>query len=326
MIGASRCRFCLGLALGFFAAVLLGELLTRLCSPDDLDHFLGDASPSTGIYRPDPELGADYRSLEAFRAEHSDRFRELEEPNQPHRTWLWLGNSFVQARGMLGDLAQADHRDIRMFYLRRNAEFPMQVAQMRLLLNSGLKPERVILVILPIDLVPLSKQPLHTILVNRKGAITYRWQAPAAPVDQLLHCSRLALLAWIRAGYNAEPSSFHIKQLVDEMPPSLTQDLTTVFRVIGQVSRQHDVPVTVLLLPNREQVFGQQGRAFQTFACDRCRIEGIDCLDASNLFLGETDKLSLFLADWHFTDKANRMVLDALYSHWQQRADRTRGR
>lgn len=311
----------MGSVAGFAAAILLGELITRLHLPDDLSPFLGEGSALIGIYRPDPELGADYRSPEEFRAKYGERLRELEQPNRAERTWAWFGNSFVQAQGMLGDMAQTDHRDIRMFYLRRNTELPLQLAQMRLLLDSGLKPERVILVILPIDIVPLGKQPLRTIAVNSHGAITYRRDPVAGPLDSLLDSSRLALLAWIRTGRNTGQPDFEPKRLTDKMSASLTRDLTTIFNVVGRVSRQHHVPVTVLLLPNREQIFGTAGHAFQDFVSARCRDEKIDCLDATNLFVSETDKLSLFLADWHFTDKANRIVLDALYAHFQRQQE-----
>ena len=318
MIRQLRLRFLLGLLAGFAGALLLGELITRLRLPEDLQPFLGEASPLTGVYRPDPELGADYRSVEDFREKYRDRLRELEEPNRPQRTWAWFGNSFVQAQGMLGDMAQTNHPDIRMFYLRHNSELPMHVAHLRLLLDSGLRPERVIMVILPVDLIPLGKQPLNTITVNSHGAITYRWRPAPAPFDAVLHSSRLALLGWVRSGRQTGYLPFQPRSRSDELPSSLTQDLATIFQVVGRISRKHDVPLTVVLLPNREQIFGKAGYPLQDFERERCRAEGIDCFDARDLFVNERDKLSLFLPDWHFTDKANRMILDALYSHWQQ--------
>ncbi|HEY4285191.1 MAG TPA: hypothetical protein VGM62_19175 [Chthoniobacterales bacterium] len=319
MIRPQRLRFFIGLIAGLAGALLLGELTTRLRPPEDLLLFLGDASPLTGMYRPDPELGADYRSVEDFRERYRERLRELEEPSRPKQTWAWFGNSFVQAQGMLGDMAQADRPDIRMFYLRQNTELPERVAQLRLLLDSGFKPERVIMVLLPIDLIPLGKQPLNSIAVNSRGAITYRWRPAPPPLDALLRSSRFAQLAWIRSGRSTGKSPFQPRsQSDDELPITLKKDLTTIFRVAAATCRTHNVPLTVLLLPNREQIFGKAGYTLQDFERERCRAEGIDCFDARNLFVNETDKLSLFLPDWHFTDKGNRMILDALYSHWQQ--------
>lgn len=321
MIRPLPLRFLLGLLAGLAVAFLLGELITRLCLPEDVLPFLGEASPLTGVYRPVPQLGVDYRSVDDFRAQYRNRLRELEQPNRPKRTWAWFGNSFVQAQGMLGDMAQVDHPEVRMFYLRRNVQLPLQVAQLRFLLESGLKPQRVILVLVPNDIVPLAKQPLQSLAVNGRGAIVYRLRPPPAPFGALLHSSRLALVAWVRSARHTANPSFRPKLVTDEVPASVRQDLATIFGVIGNLSRTHGVPVTVLLLPNREQIFGKTGHALQEFECERCRANGIDCVDAHDLFVNESDKLSLFLPDWHFTDKANHIILDALYRHWQQQTD-----
>jgi hypothetical protein len=313
-------RFVVGLLAGFAGALLLGEIITRLCLPEDLLPFLGEASPLTGVYRPDSEIGVDYRSVEGFRAQYRERLRELEEPNRPQETWAWFGNSFVQAPQMLGDTAQIDRPDVRMFYLRRNSQLPLFVAQLRLLLDSGLKPDRVILVLVPVDVLPLAKHPLHTIGVNSRGAIIYRWRPPQAPFNALLRSSRLALLAWVRSGRHTANPSFRPRLVTEEVPASVKQDLDTIFRVVGDVSRKHRVPVTVLLLPNREQIFGKAGHALQDYECECCRAKGIDCFDARDLFVNGSDKLSLFLPDWHFTDKGNRILLQGLYRHWQEQA------
>ena len=219
---------------------------------------------------------------------------------------------------MLGDIAQHDRPDIRMFYLRRNSELPLQIAHLRLLLETGLKPERVILEVLPIELVSLLEQPLATMSVNSRGAIVYRWRPPPEPFNHLMQSSRLALLVWVRSGRAAGNPSFRPSRLTEELPASLKQDLAAIFRVVGRLSHQFHVPVTVLLLPNREQILGSAGYAPQDCQRELCRANTVDCLDTRDLFKNESDKLSLFLPDWHFSDKANRRVLDALYQHWQQ--------
>lgn len=310
-------RFALGLLVGFAFAVLLGELVVRLRLPDELQPFLGESSSLTGVYRNDPALGADYASVADFRAEYATRLTELETANEPKRVWAWFGNSFVQAPGMLGDLAQSEEPDVKMFYLRRNAELPLRVAQIRLVLKSGLKPERIIFVILPIDTGTLGKQPLRTMVVNSRGAITHRLRLPPPPFDTLIRSSRLAMLAWVRSGRHVGNPGFKAKHVTEFVAPDLQKDLATLFHVLGTTARKHDVPVTVLLLPNREQVFGQAGYAVQDFMRERCRAEGLDCFDARDLFTHEPNKLSLFLPDWHFTDKANRIILDALLAHWE---------
>jgi hypothetical protein len=282
-----------------------------------LQPFLGEASPLSGIYRSDPDLGVDYRSVADFRAQYRDRLEQLEQGGRP-QTWAWFGNSFVQAAGMLGDMAQSDRSDVRMFYLRGNAPLFVQVAQLRLLLQSGLKADRVIVVLVPLDAVALARHPLTTISANQRGAIVYRSPAAPAPFQPLLHSSRLALLGWIRGGKErANPSSQ--SRLITEDPPACAKvDLQRLFGVIGNVCRKHSISATILLLPNREQILGRAGHALQDFERECCRANAIDCLDALDLFADENNKLSLFLPDWHFTGKANRLILDALYRHWDE--------
>ena len=60
-----------------------------------------------------------------------------------------FGNSFVQAAGMLGDTAQAELPDRQIFYLKRNEPIYLRVAQFRLLLVNGLRPERAFFIVLP---------------------------------------------------------------------------------------------------------------------------------------------------------------------------------
>lgn len=320
MIRAPSSRFVLGLFAGLAAALLLGESITRLSLPEDLKPFLGEDSPLTGVYRPDPDLGADYRSMDDFRAQYRDRLRQLEAPNRPQQTWAWFGNSFVQAHGMLGDMAEADHPDVRMFYLQRNAQLPLQIAQLRLLLHSGFKPERIVLVLVPNDVLSLARQPLRTMTANSRGAIVYRWRRGPSLCNPLFRSSRLALLAWIRSGRHSGNPSFRPSRITEEPPASLKQDLATIFSILAEVTHRYGVPTTVMLLPNREQIFGQAGYALQDYECRCCRANGIDCFETHDLFANQTDKLSLFLPDWHFTDKANRMLLDGLYRHWREQA------
>ncbi len=308
-------RFLGGLIAGFLSAILLGEFLSRISPPADLEPFLGENSSLAGVYRPDPELGVDYRSVADFRAENNGRLRQLGRPSLPRRTWLWFGNSFVQAPAMLGDTSQADRRDIRMFFLRKNVDLPLRVAQLKLLLDSEKNVERVIFVILPVDLIPIGRQPLSTIRVNRRGAITYEWRRSGSPLDRLISRSRLALLAWVRSGQHAGDPSFRKEQVSERLATSLKNDLGTLLHAAGDTCRRYNVHLTVVLLPNREQVLGQAHHALQDFVNEYCASERLDCFDARDIFAGVNDKTFLFIPDGHFNDRGNRLVLDALYAH-----------
>jgi len=318
VIRSSLFRFCIGLVLGLAGALLLGELFSRFFPPADLQPFLGDVSKLTGIYRPDPAIAVAYRSVDDFRADYRDRLKELEIPGLPRRTWLWFGSSFVQAPGMLGDLAQSDKPDVRMFYLRRNAWLPVRVAQLRVLLEDGMRPERVIFVLVPMDVLSLARKPLDMVVVNSRGAITYRWRPPPLPLGPIVNHSHLALLGWLRSGGGSGNPSYQPNRITEDLPASLRTDLTSIFRALGQLSTLHHVPITVVLLPNREQIFGGAGYNLQDFERSRCEMEGIDCFDTREEFAREWNKMSLFVSDWHFSERGNRLILDGLYSHWQR--------
>lgn len=312
----TRLRFVLGLSTGFILPLLFAEVFVRLRPPSDIQPWLGEHSSLTGNYQPDPILGADYRSFEDFRQAYAARLGELGPLHSDRPTWAWFGNSFVQAPGMLGETAQAELPRVRMFYLARNESLNLRVAQVRLLLESGLRPERIVFALLPIDVAELGKQPLASIFVTRRGAITNQVRKPGPPLDALLAVSRFATVAWIRSGQHVWDRSFRPKHVTKALPPVLADDLRKFMSVLGEASRKSSVPITVLLIPNREQIFGTAGYALQDAVVDMCRAEHLDSFDARHVFGNDADKRSLFLPDWHFTPRANQLLLTHLLAHF----------
>ena len=311
-------RFVLGLLAGITVPLILAEAYVRYHPPTDMQPFLGDSSDLTGCYRADPEIGANYAAFEDFRTDYSARLAALGALDDARPTWLWFGNSFVQAPGMLGDTAQAAMPKVRMFYLQRNERPWLLIAQMRALLEHGLHPQRIIFALLPVDAVSLCKQPLESIHVNSHGAITTRLRMPAQPFDVLLRHSQLATLAWIRSGRHVWNPGFRMSQISDTLPPPLPDDLRQLVSVIGGLSRKHGVPVTVLLIPNREQIIGKSKFALQDSMIAMCREQGLDWFDARNVFAGVQEKQTLFLPDWHFTPRGNDLLLAALLGHFNE--------
>src|SRR6516162_3402831 len=137
-------QFVLGFAL---AVVLLGGLAEgylRLFPPRDLYPYLGEDCPLTGIYKPDDDFSVTYQSWEALRDDNADRLREylpLGADAGGRRLWAFFGNSFVQAPGMLADHTRAGVPDHRIFNLGRNEHLFLRLAQIKLLLENGLRPE-----------------------------------------------------------------------------------------------------------------------------------------------------------------------------------------
>src|ERR671937_775564 len=111
---AQTCRRWLLSAAGALVTVLglagLGELYLRRFPPKDLQPYLGDESPLTGPFVPDPDFGVAYRSWAAFRDDNAERLGEylpLEHAADARPVWAFFGNSFVQAPGMLADTARS---------------------------------------------------------------------------------------------------------------------------------------------------------------------------------------------------------------------------
>jgi hypothetical protein len=64
----TRPAFAVGVLLSVAAVLLLGEASARIVWPRDVRHHFGEALESRAVYRPDRQLGADYRSYEDFQA------------------------------------------------------------------------------------------------------------------------------------------------------------------------------------------------------------------------------------------------------------------
>lgn len=308
-------RFAIGLILGLLGPLAAGEMYARYRPPSDVNLYLGDLSPLHGPFRPDSALGADYQSFETLRAGYKPRLEELDAFRSPRPAWLWFGNSFVQAQGMLGDAAQAAMPDNLMVYLRRNEPFHVRAAQLRLLLQQGLRPERIIFVMLPIDTLLSPQRPIASIHVTPNGAITYRPRMPDDPLSSVIGHSRLALLGWVRSGWqNADPT-YRPSHSARQVSPFVIDDVERVMRAIGQSARDHTVPVTVALLPNREQIYGKAGFIWQDAVTPIATSHGLDVFDARRVFDGLADKSSIFMPDGHFNPRGNALILAALMRH-----------
>jgi hypothetical protein len=303
--------------MGLFLILALAEGYLRLSPPTDLFPYLGEDSPLTGCYQPDPDLGADYRSFADFRQPYAVRLDELGALDSPQPTWALFGNSFVQAPGMLGDTAAAALPNQRMFYLKLNEPPNLRIAQARLLLKQGLRPERLVFALLPIDMLILGNHPLYSIQVTKRGALTYRARRPKNGLGSLIGRSRLALVPWVRSGLAAEKPSFRVYRVTSHLPKSLIADLNTFTRMLDEMQREYGCTVTMLLIPNRDQVYGEAGYALQDALAAMCREHGIDCCDTRNVFLNATDKPSLFLPDFHFSRRGNEILFSTLQDHFE---------
>ena len=316
---AGTVRFLLGAFAAILAFLLAGELFLRLAPPDDLRPYLGAASGLEGPYVADPVLGADYRSYDAFAATYAERLQQLHADNRGRPVWAMFGNSFVQAVGMLGDTAQDALPQRQIFHLKRNEPIYLRIAQFRLLLANGIRPERVFFVHLPIDILGIALDPVASVEVTPGGAIGRKVRKPdfLAP---FLDNSRLALAAWTRSGRHRLLPDYKGERVLHQPPELVTKELDGLYGEVAKVARQHHVPVTIVYLPDKAQLFGDTRTSPQDAYRAVATRFGLDFLDSSPAFAVESNKSELLISDGHLSARGNRILLEAILAHLGRQA------
>jgi hypothetical protein len=317
-VGSVAWPFVLGCVLAVALLAGFAELFLRLFPPHDLDPYLGEDTPLTGIYRPDGDFSVTYRSWDAFRADNAERLREFlpfEADRDGRPLWAFFGNSFVQAPGMLADTARAGVPDRRIFNLGRNEHLFLRLAQVKLLLEHGMKPERIFIELMPVDVVPMGSQPLATNHVTARGALTYLLPRQVRLVDWLMGHSRLALTASVRTGRQRGNPAFRSDRLYQGLHDPLLGDLRLLFGNLARVARQHQVPVTLLLIPAFHQVREGAPCGFQDTLTPVLREQGYDVFDPRDAFRRQPDHDGLFIPDKHFSPRGNELLLAELLRH-----------
>lgn len=308
---ARRLRSLAGAVLALAAVLAAGEAFLRAFPPADFVPYLAEDSGLAGPYRADDRLGARYRSWEAFADDHPGRPASVESP----RCWAMFGSSFVHMRGMLADTARAELPGRPVFNLGRNEPLFVRVAQIEAMLDHGERPERVFFVVIPHDSSPLAKHSLSQVRVTPQGGIAYAPRDPGGLLGPVLRHSRLALMAWVRSGRQQAVPSFRPASLNDDVHPAVFADLRSLAERLGEAGRHHGVPITVVLIPNHEQITRGARFAFQDRFGPVCREAGLDVCDVRRPFLDAPDKPDLFIPDKHFSPRGNRLLLAALLDH-----------
>jgi hypothetical protein len=305
----------LGALVAFAVLLLAGEVSLRVQLPTDIRPYAGDASGPSGPYAPDPALGARYQSAAAFRSFYAKRLAELGPLDLPRPTWLMFGSSFVNMTGALGDTAMARLPGMRMFYLRHSETLPMRAAQARVLLEEGLRPERIFFVLTPSESLYLWDNPITQTSVNTQGAITKRMRLPPFPASLIVEHSRLAMTGWVRSGLASIEPKMRRRRVHDAPTQRWKDDLRAIFGSLAETAKRHAIPATVVIIPDRNQVRGRQHFQIQAVMMEACRSAGLDCFDAREPFLAAGDKEALFIPDGHLSDGGNVLLLDAMLAH-----------
>jgi hypothetical protein len=304
-----------GLACALAAVFAAGELYLRVAPPADLAPYLPD-SDRTGPFRPDPKYGVQYRSLEALAADNPGRFGPyrplLSNPHAP--TWAFFGSSFAQAPGMLADTARQFVPQRLVFNLGKNEPLPVRLAQAEFLLDSGLKPERIFLVMIPLDVSIFAQHGIDQYRATPGGALAYEPRLPAVG-GGLVRRSRLALKGWTRTTLHQNRPFFPASALHNRVDDAIRADVRTLFGHFAGAGARHRVPVTAVLLPDYEQVTRGAAFAVQDALAEDARAVGFGVCDARATFLAWPDKPGLFIPDKHFSDAGNRLLLAEILAH-----------
>ena len=314
-------RFSLGCLLAVILLFGVAEAYLRLYPPQDLHPYLGERSPLVGIYKPSRAFGVTYQSFDAFAAANTKALKPwlpLDAPADSRPMWAMFGSSFVHMRGMLADTARATVTDHAVFNLGKNEPLPVRMAQIQLLLDAGLKPERIFFQFMPLDFAGLAEHPLDTYHVTARGALTYRPNLPAQPLGSVVKRSRLALTAWCRTGLQKGDPFMSRRRLTVAVDDRLMRDVEHLFGSLARVTRRHGVPVTVILIPNYEHIWEKAPCGFQDALTPMLRELGFDVFDPREAFIRHPNRAALFIPDKHFSAEGNRVLLAELLAHLRQ--------
>lgn len=323
--GKERRRFVAGVLLSAGLLVGVAEGFLRLFPMPDLHLYLGEESPSSGPFVADPEWVVAYRNWDAFAAENEKAlapYLPLSGNADPRPVWAFFGNSFVQDPGGLADSVRDKVSDRHVFKLGRLEQIEVRLAQVRLLLEHGFRPERLFVELMCVDTLRLGPHPLASTRVTPRGAITYVPVLPPGPLGRLIGQSRLALTARVRVGDHKGNSRFNMVHLYQRVEEPLLGDLCRLFGNLARLTRKHNIPTTIGLLPDNNQILRRSGFAFQDAFTPLLHEMGFDVFDPREAFLAHPDPASLYMKCGHFNAVGNRIQADDLLRHLQGRKKR----
>jgi hypothetical protein len=312
-----RLAFAGGLLSAAAVVFAAGELYLRAAPPGDLAQYLHQGERA-GPFRPDARFGVQYCSLDALAADNPpgrlDQYRVLfDNPDAPP-TWAFFGSSFAQAPGMLADTTRELVPQRVTFNLGKNEPLAVRLAQAAFLLESGLKLQRIFLVIIPLDVHLFAQHALDQYRATPSGALAYAPRLPPVGGGLVRH-SRLGLKGWTRTTLHQNRPFFPASALYTRVDPAVRADVQVVFGHLAEVTARHRVPVTVVLLPSYEQVLRGAEFAVQDALAEDSRAVGFDVCDVREQFLAWPDKPGLFIPDKHFSATGNRLLLAAIIEH-----------
>jgi hypothetical protein len=308
-------RWCAAGCLLAVAGLLGGaEWFVRVFPPSEIQVYLGDDSPLAAQFVADDRFGARYPNDRALIADNPLTLGHTTPAELGDgRAWAFFGSSFAFLFVQSAEpKVAAAHR---LVTLDRREPFIVRLAQVRALLEAGFRAERIFLLLLRVDMDELGRQPLDTHQVNSRGARTFEPRWPPGVLGPVCQQSRLALVGWARVGGIAGNPDYDRHRLHRRLDEPLASDLRRLFGNLARLSRDHGVPITVMLLPEWGSVVRGRGFGFQDGLAPMLRDVGIDVFDPRKAFARHAQPAVLYAPDKHLSDAGNRLMWTELLRH-----------
>lgn len=309
-------RVAAGFASATVVIVAIGEAALRAVPPRSIAPYLQE-DETPGPFRSDPVYGVQYKSWDAFHADYAKELKPHETlftSSEPPRTWAMFGSSFVHSGDMLADTTRKHVPNRHVFNLGRNEHVYVRAAQIELLLEYGLRPERILFALMPLDIAAFARQGFAHVHAGKGGALAYDPQVPNIGGAVVVN-SRLALAGWVRAEMQNSIPFFKPGGMTRRMDSRVLAESRYLFEQLGRVSQLYHVPMTILLIPNWEQITKGEPYAFQDALQPLATDAGLDVLDVRDPFRSHPNKPALFIPDKHFSDIGNRILLNEFVKH-----------
>ena len=293
----------LGFLIGLVVPLALGESFARLRPPKSLHEFLGDNSPFIGHFKNDSKHIIRYEADSLYAL--TDLVPMASLPKEP--VWIYFGVSFGWGIWEKTDKLTLPRRIL--YFHEMNDRLHMRIAHARKLLEYGVKAERIVFVVIPLEIARYAETPLASIYVNKSGALTQRVRPAPPPFNWVLGHSRLALLGYIRSRMHVWLPFFRLNSISENFPPIVENDFRFMLGQMAELQKQYGVKITVAVLPERRQVLNDNSNyAMQNAFRAIGKETGIDIYDPVQLLRSQSDRRAIFLPDWHYTDAGYELV------------------
>lgn len=302
-----------GVVAGLVLPLALGEAFMRLRPPENVRQFLDGDPTLKGAYQNEPVLRMKYRSPDLYQPAEAPKLAQISK-SSPNPTWMFFGVSFAKGISETASRVMPSHRVL--FFREINDRMNMRVQQARMILDYGIKADRLVFVLIPLEIARYTETPLSYFNVNEKGSVVYSFRMPPQPFGWIFENSRLALVGWVRARrHNALPN-FRLSTITENVPETVRNDFRIMFGDLGKLSREKGVPVTIVILPDRRQVLNDGSNyILQKTMTALAKEAGLDIYDPVELLRAQPDRRALFVPDWHYTEQGYELVVKGLNEH-----------